>query len=279
MTSKFLRLVLVAAAASSLALPAFAQSAEWRVDGNHSSAHITVETQPRDTRDSVTLAAAAASGVLRIDAVNPANSALEIDLAPAGAQSGLSTGGPILATHLTFRSQKAALTPDGKLKLTGKLTVSHIIREIHGDANEAYSGPIETSRVIFQTTREESLVLGLPEASRDGRTNPSTEVSTSLRVSAEDFPELLNGNLAANWPAVAQDGNCDYSTSASEGYSGAVCTGSAVESRSIRRAPEFASESYSGDDAYSASPASIITVALHLRLQQQGVQVSARTGQ
>lgn len=277
MTNKFARLALIAAVASLLALPAYAQSAEWRVDSNHSSARITIETPPRDAGSSITLGAAAASGILRVDAGNPANSALEFDLYPAGASA--VPDDPILTTHLTFRSEKASLTPDRRLKLIGALTVSRVIREIHLEASEAYSGPVETDRVFFQSTRQESLVLPFPDVAAKGGSNPFLEVSTSLNIKAEDFPELVTGVLSANWPAIAQDPNCDFSASAGEGYSGAQCTGPAVESRSVNRTAAFASEGYAGGEPFAAQPVSVVTVALYLQLVPQGVQVSAKTGQ
>jgi len=279
MNPKFAKLAVASLLAALVAMPTYAQSAQWRVDSNHSSARIVVQTQPRDGGSSVTLGAAAARGTLRVDASNPANSVLEFDLYPAGSGSAAAPDDPILTTHLIFRSQNASLTPDGRLKLTGALTVSRVIREIHLEASEAYSGPVETDRVIFQSTRQESLPLPLPDVAANASSNPFLEVSTALNINAEDFPELVNGVLSANWPEVAQDRSCDFSASASEGYSGALCTGAAVESRSVNRTSAFASEGYAGGEPFAALPASVVTVALHLQFAPQTVQLSAKTGQ
>ena len=277
MTINLSRLFLGAVAASLLTLPAFAQSAEWRVDSNHSSARIAIKAQAPG-QSSITLGAAAASGILRVDSSNPANSTFELDLSPAGSASQVAPDDPVETTHLSFRSENASLTADGKLKLTGALTVSRVIRELHMDANEAYSGPVETDRVVFQTTREESLTLPVLPV-QAGRGRAFTEVSTSLNVSAEDFPELLNAVLSVNWPAQAQDRICDTSAYAAEDYAGTLCTGTAIKSRSVNRTAEAYSEAYAGGDSISAQPASLVTLALHLRLAPQGAQVSAKTGQ
>ena len=278
MTNTFARLALGAVAASLLALPAFSQSTEWRLDSDHSSARIAIKAQTPG-ESSLALGAAAAGGILRVDNSNPANSTFQFDLYPAVAPSGAVADDPAESTHLIFRSQKASLTADGKLKLTGTLTLSRVIRDVQLEGNEGYSGPVETGRVVYQTSREESLILPVPAAVRDGRGVAFTDVSTSLNISAEDFPELVNEVLSINWPALAQDRNCDSSASAGEDYSGAICTGTAVQSRSANRAAASFSEDYSGGESILAQPANVVTVALHFRLAQQREQVSSKTGQ
>lgn len=278
MTNKFARLALGAVAASLLALPAFAQSADWRVDTNHSSARIIIQAHSRG-ESSITLGASAASGSFRLDNSNPSNSSLQFDLYPAGAASQAAADDPVETAHLAFRSEKALLTPDGKLKLTGKLTVSNVVREVQLEGNEAYSGPVETGRVVYQATREASLILSIPALPRGGRVDGFADVSTSLNISAEDFPELVNEVLSTNWPAIAQEPNCTTSSSVGEDYSGTLCTGTEVQSRSANRTAASFSEDYSGGEPVFAQPANVVTIALHLRLAPQSLQVSAKTGQ
>ena len=275
MTTKLARLALSAVAASLLALPAFAQSADWRVDSNHSSARIAFKANPGDGARSITLGSATASGILRVDNNDPANSTLQFDLYPALVASESGTDDSAQATRLAFRSEKASLTPDGKLKLTGTLTVTRVIRELQLDGNEAYSGPVESGRIVFQTSREQSLILSIPRPARDGY----AQVSTVLNINDEDFPDLVNEVLTTTWPAKAQDASCESAASSSEDYSGSLCTGSAVESRSPNRVAASVSEDYSGGEPISAARPNVVTVALHLRLEQQAVQVSAKTGQ
>jgi len=278
MNSTFTRVALGAVAASLFALPVFAQSADWKVDSNHSSARISIQAQSRG-ESSITLGAAAASGLLRVDTSNPSNSSLQFELDPAGAGNEIVADDPVETTRLTFHSQKASLTADGKLKLTGTLTVSTVLREVQLDGNEAYSGPVETGRVVYQASREESLILAIPAGARNGRGGKFIEVSTALNVNAEDFPELVNEVLSTNWPSKAQDRNCESSASAGEDYSGTLCIGTAVESRSANRAAASFSEDYAGGEPILAQPANVVTVALHLRLAPQGVQLSTKTGQ
>jgi len=275
MKSNFSRLALSAVAASLIALPVFAQSTEWRADSNHSSARIAVKAQnPGET--SISLGSASAAGILRVDNRNPEDSTFQFDLYPAGAASAAASDDPSGSTHITFRSEKASLTSDGKLKFTGTLTVSSVVRDVQLEGNEAYSGPVETGRVVYQASREESLILAIP-ASSHGRA--FTDVSTSLKINAEDFPELVDELLAINWPSKAQSVSCEPSTSFGEDYSGTLCTGASVESRSVTRVATSISEDYSGGEPISAQPTNVVTFALHLRLAQQREQVSAKTGQ
>lgn len=278
MKNTFARLALSTLAASLLALPAFAQSAEWTVDSNHSSARIAIKAQTPG-ESSLALGAAAASGILRVDAANPSNSTLQFELYPASAGPEVATDDPLQTTHLIFNSTKASLTADGRLAVTGTLTISRVIRQVQLEGNEAYSGPVETDRVIFQSSREESLILPLPAALRNGQGGAFAEVSTSLKISAEDFPELVNELLSIDWPAKAQDQKCEASASSSEDYSGTACTGAAVQSRDVNRTAASFSEDYAGGEPISAQPANVVTVALHLRLAQQREQVSTKTGQ
>ena len=275
MTTKLARLALSAVAASLLALPAFAQSADWRVDSNHSSARIAFKANPGDGARSITLGSAAASGILRVDNNDPANSTFQFDLYPALVASESGTDDSAQATRLAFRSEKASLTPDGKLKLTGSLTVTRVIRDLQLDGNEAYSGPVESGRIVFQTSREQSLILSIPRPARDGY----AQVSTVLNINDEDFPDLVDEVLTTTWPAKAQDASCESAASSSEDYSGSLCTGSNVESRSVNRLAASAGEDYSGGEPISAARPNVVTVALQLRLEQQAVQVSAKTGQ
>jgi len=275
MTTKLARLALSAVAASLLALPAFAQSADWRVDSNHSSARIAFKANPGDGARSITLGSAAASGILRVDNNDPANSTFQFDLYPALVASESGTDDSAQATRLAFRSEKASLTPDGKLKLTGSLTVTRVIRDLQLDGNEAYSGPVESGRIVFQTSREQSLILSIPRPARDGY----AQVSTVLNINDEDFPDLVNEVLTTTWPAKAQDASCESAASSAEDYSGSLCTGSAVESRSPNRVAASVSEDYSGGEPISTGRPNVVTVALHLRLAQQVVQVSEKTGQ
>jgi len=241
MTGTFARLALSVAAASLLALPAFSQSNNWKLDRDRSSAQILFVADPH--------------------------------------RSGNSMAGDTQSARVRFRPESASLTGDGKLKLTGALTVTRVIRAVEMDANEAYSGPVELGRKTVEATREVSIILPGPATdSHDAQGGAFIDVTTELKINAAEFPELAEELMPSARPATAQDQNCGVPADASEAYAGTLCTGSGVDSRSITRTASSFGEDYPGAGADSVQLAKIVALALHLRLAQQGEQLSAKTG-
>jgi polyisoprenoid-binding protein YceI len=283
MTNRFAGLAL-AALTSMFALPAHAQSGNWKVDSDHSAARISVEDKTAaGSGITLLLGRAEVSGSLRLDNDNVSKSAVEFIIYPAGSGPAASQAGdpadPDAAqtTLLSFHSEQASWASDGRLKVTGLLTVTQIERQVELNANEAYSGPVYVDRVTSLATREESFILSIP--SPNTPKSKTTDVSTSLRINREDFPELVYAVLSTNWPATAQDKNCEAPLTFSEDYSGTLCTGSEVIVPSDTRTVVAASEDYPGSQANLAEPGNFVTVALQLHLAQQSTQLSAKTGQ
>jgi len=241
MTGTSARLALSVAAASLLALPAFSQSNNWKLDGERSSAQILFVADPHG--------------------------------------SGNSMAGDTQSARVRFRPESVALMADGKLKLTGALTVTRVISAVEMDANEAYSGPVALGRKSVEATRQVSIILPGPAAdSHDAQRAAFIDVTTELKVNAAEFPELAEEFMSSERPAAAQDQNCAAPADASEAYAGTLCTGSASESRPITRIAGSFGEDYPGAVTESAQPANVVTLALHLRLAQQDEQLSAQTG-
>ncbi len=287
MMPKFSRLVLSALAASLLALPAFAQSTDWKVDGNQSSAQIAIATRPHGSGNTVTLGAADASGALHLDNADLSKSAFQFELRPSSrvsAAAGSNAEDPAPAdaqsSLIRFHSESATLTSDGQLKVTGTLTVTRVVRIVDLTANEGYSGPVEIGSRVVESSREESFILPISAADLPNpQGKPFLDLSSALKINAEDFPELYDELLSTNWPAKAEGLNCEAAPSSSEDYAGALCTGTDVQSRSIVRTATSFGEDYPGDSANSVQPANVVTLALHLHLAPQGTQLSAKNGQ
>lgn len=53
--------------------------------------------------------------------------------------------------------------------------------------------------------------------------------SASSTMNGEDFPELLKAVSSTNWPTFVADEKCAMPSHAGEGFSGPVCTGTAIE--------------------------------------------------
>jgi len=266
--------------AGAFSLPAFAQSADWTVDSTHSAARISVDEKAPAGGINLLLCGAGVSGSLHLDNADVSKSTVQFTIYPAGqspAEQSSENAAP--STLLSFRSENAAWTSDGKLKVTGILTITHVEREATLEANDAYSGPVYTDRVVLKAAREESFVFAIPSPpSGDANASDAAGVFTSLQINREDLPELVSAVLATNWPAAAQEATCEAPPTASDGYSGTQCTGSQVIVPSKTRAAAYAADDYPGGGANSAEPGSIVTVALHLRLAQQSAPLSAKTG-
>jgi polyisoprenoid-binding protein YceI len=282
MTNKLAGLALAAVLVGAAALPAFAQSGSWTVDSGHSDARLAVEGIINGTTQSISLGGAGVNGTLRLDRSDLTKSTLQFNVYPEVSAPNSETPDAANSpyTLLSFRSESASPTADGQLKVTGRLTVTRVIREAVLDANEAYSGPVYVSRVVTQATREESFVLTIPASDPDeASANAEIEVSTLVKINREDFPELVNAVLSTAWPIKAHDKTCEQSPNASEDYAGTLCTGSVVTLPSDTRTATSISEDYPGDGADSAEAGNLLTVALHLQLAPEGAQLSSKIGQ
>jgi hypothetical protein len=258
-----------------LAAPAFAQTKEWKVDSRHSYGEITTEASLNESRQPVTLGAIRVAGTLRFDPKEIARSSFEFSLDPQenGDHSESSS-------VLRFRSNAAELTADGKLRVTGALTVSEVQLEVQYDGNEGYSGPQFTDRIVKETTREQSFLIAIPAGeSRDVQKQAAINVSAQAQISSEDFPELVNAVLHTNWPALSSDKTSAAAVDASEGYAGVDRTGTVIGERSITRTASSFSEDYPGEGANLQATGNAVTVALHLRLTPQGAAPAATVGQ
>jgi len=212
MTGTLARLAL-SVAASPLALPAFSQSNNWKLDGHRSSAQILFVAEQHGSSNSQ-------------------------------------------SASIRFRPESASMTPDGKLKLTGALTVTRVIRTLEMDANEAYSGPVELGRKAVDVTREVSVILPSPAAeSYDSQGRAFFDMTSMMKVNAAEFPELAEEFIRSKQAAAAQDQNCEALAAPSEGYAGTLCTGSGSESRPITRIASSFGEDYPGAVTILAQPA------------------------
>ena len=267
MFSKIAGLGMAAALAVLISAPAFAGPKSWKVDSGHSYGEITTHAQVNESQESVTIGATRVIGTLHFDPEQVAKSSFRFDLDPAG--SAPEAGA---YTAIRFRSQFAELTSDGQLRVTGPLTVTEVLLDEQLEGNEAYSGPQFTNRIVKETTRQQSFLLAIPSEG-------SPDASAEARINTEDFPELVNALLQTNWPAISDDKYCPPPESASEGYAGVTCTGSAVGPRSITRTASSFGEDYPGEGSGVAQASNFVTVTLHLRLTQQDSTVASSVGQ
>jgi hypothetical protein len=276
MFSKTAALGLAAALALLTSAPAFAGTQDWKVDSSHSYGEVATQAKVNDSGQSVTLGAAKVTGTLRLDPRKISNSSFEFDADPSGSSPELGN-----YTVLRFRSHSAQLTSDGKLRVTGPLTVTQIELDPQiAGSNESYSAPQFVGRKVKETTKEQSFLLTLPAGDLVNAQGQATaDASAEAKISAEDFPELVAAVLSTNWPAISNVESCTAAGNAgAEDYSGYTCAGSSVGQRSITRTVRSIGEDYPGEDVV-VQAGNMVTLALHLRLTQQNADLSANSGQ
>src|SRR5579863_5331798 len=136
------RAFLIAAIALAIAVPAFALSATWQLDPNHSNAQFTVRhlgisnVQGEFTK---------VTGTVQLDeedftksAVNATVDVNSVDTRVADRDKDLRSPNFFdVATYptMTFQSKKIARSDDGKLKMTGDLTIHGVTHEVTFDVD------------------------------------------------------------------------------------------------------------------------------------------------
>jgi polyisoprenoid-binding protein YceI len=226
---------------------AFADGETWSLDSTTSSARF-FHGSTADA-DSVNRGVARVSGRVKLDANDLGKSDFDFSIYPANEQWGqaLSPEGalpagfvPDTTDHalLTFHSKRVRRMGDGKLEVTGDLTVTRVERSVTLTPSEGFAGPVYGDPVIHRETREiEFLFPSLSAAvSSDLLTSVALQkngkeffdLAGTARLGDEDFVELLSATQDSNWPSVVQNERCDMPSGVGEDYHGATCTGTVI---------------------------------------------------
>ena len=239
----------------------------WILDSSRSNARLYRGF--RANSESVNTGVARVTGKVKLDANDLDTSFFDLSVYPADENWGhvLSPEGALPAgyvpdatdqTLLTFKSTRILRTEDGKLEVTGDLTLTRVERTAIATPTEAYAGPVYGDPVIHNATREITFLF--PSVSTAHLPKPLTpavqqakgvlEIVGAARVAREEFPELLSAIQDTNWPSVVQNEHCQAAyEGGGEGYSGSVCTGTliaATQADNCENAYEGGGEGYSG---------------------------------
>jgi polyisoprenoid-binding protein YceI len=274
---------------------ALADSDSWTLDSDRSSVRFFQGS--RTDPDSVNTGVARVTGNVSIKPDDLNNSVVDLSIYPSDenwehalhGESVLPAGFVPDATEhtlLTFKSKEIVRATDGKLQITGDLTLTRVERSITLTPNEAYAGPVYGDPVIHSETREITFLFpGLSAEPSGGLLPTAQEQQSELEVSGaglvvhEDFPELLTAIRGTNWPSVVNNETCAMpSTVGGEDYSGAQCTGTVIATTSHDncRMPVSVGEDYSG--AVCVPPSGDqTTIAVDLKLLQSSSEPSAET--
>jgi hypothetical protein len=173
------------------------------------------------------------------------------------------------SASMSFSSRRSAMTADGKLIITGDLSVTRVERSVTADPNEAYAGPQYGDPVAHTDSRQIAVVFSDPrQVASEADTMRFSGTSTVVR---EDFPQLLDAITTDAWPSqLINDEKCTSPSTIGEDYHGAECTGAVIASVQNAVAPTGAS---SGEGFYGFVPVVTpnrdkATIALDLTLRQ-----------
>src|SRR5580700_1659261 len=139
-----------------------AQNVKWQIDAGHSTASIFL-AQSGDTDPGLNIGVAMAAGTMEFDSSDPSKLSLQLNVIPADQDKALlNPDGTLRAgayaavsryTVMSFQSKSAVRDQDGKLQLTGDMTITYVEREVPSDWNIGYSGPTAITPVSKSAPR------------------------------------------------------------------------------------------------------------------------------
>src|SRR5271166_3292014 len=136
------RLLLVITAAIALCASAFAQAKTWQIDPNHSAAQFSVRHMGIST---VRGAFTKVSGTVTYDPADPSKTTLEATIDASSVDTRVERRDNDLRSPnffdvakyptLTFKSKRVDAAGEGKLKITGDLTIHGVTKEVTLDVD------------------------------------------------------------------------------------------------------------------------------------------------
>jgi len=188
----------------------------WQVDPQHSVARLSLGSGS----NALEIGLARVSGDVVFESSDPADPSFYLSIKP-------DNGPQVDSAEMSFTSRRSTITSDGKLVVTGDLSITRIERSVTIEPNEAYHGPEYGEPVARTATQEVRLVVsapGLPASRTD-----SVQISGATSLSREAFPQLLDALTQSDWPnKLVNDEKCDTPSTVGEDYSGAACSGTVI---------------------------------------------------
>ena len=171
---------------------------------------------------------------------------------------------------MTFRSSQVTQNRDGKLAVTGQLSVTHVQREGNVAWSNAYSGPDYSDPVSQTTTHQVTFVFEAPNQTTAPMHNRGPDERSALAtVNLANFPGLRRAWLDSVWPLVVENEHCEMPWPKADfrDYSGAKCTGTPILPTPLSQPPQRFGTDYPGPDEVTAPANNEATILLHLRLE------------
>jgi hypothetical protein len=239
----------------SFSSPAHAQET-WRLDPQLSIARLSLGSGSNALETGL----ARVSGDVVFDSNDLTDPSVNLKITPAN-EAGADYA------KMSFTSKRSVMTRDGKMIVTGDLSVTRIERSVTADPNEAYAGPKYGEPTAHTDTHQIALVFADPHqlATHDG----TMRLSGTTSAIREDFPLLLDAVTLDDWPSVlVNDKKCEVPSTVSEDYSGAKCTGTEVAAVSNTQVQTGVGEAYHGFQPTVTPDRNHATITLNLTLTQ-----------
>src|SRR5271167_4856413 len=232
--------------ASLTALPVLAQEGKWAVDAEHSTASIFLG----NNSDLQSVGIARVGGNAELNSAEP-KSALDLSAKLPQGQA------------MRFKSKRIDLRADGKLQITGEMTLARTEYDATYNPGEDYYGPVYGEPVVRTVTREVTFVVPPADNARG-----KAEITAEATLGVENFPELFAVVREAAWQPVVQDEACEI-PQAGEDYRGANCTGTLIAP--VYRVSETRiGEDYRGDESPAPS-GNLMKLVLRLQLSRENL--------
>jgi len=258
---------------------AWAQQGTSRIDSRYSTASLNLVSSSSGVSWNVGIAKVSGTATLNDD---PDKDVFNLDIYPAGQGSRLLRQGGGFRYNsfadltryavMSFHSSSVARNREGKLAVTGELSVTQVHREAYLVWSNAYTGPDYSEPVAETTTRPVTFVFEAEQQTTATVHNQgSGEMSALATIDLRNFSALRTAWLDSVWPIVVEDEHCVMpeakGSSSMRDYTGAICTGTPVEVTPLYQPPETVGEDYPRQGEVTAPANDEATILVHLRLE------------
>jgi polyisoprenoid-binding protein YceI len=283
MTMKRFTFGLPVALIAMLASPAAAQSERTRVDPGHSTASIFL-LREGTTSPPLIVGIAETSGIAKWDLNDVSKSVFDLYIFPADEDPRLLNDDGSLRqdaivnlsryTLMAFHSKSSRLDQDGKLIVTGDLSITHVERETFANWSVAYSGSQSAAPLIHNVTHEARLIVEIvPAAAKADGPGAKPDLRASIIIRNEDFKGLKDALQSAVWPILVQDRRCVMPSIAASGdlraYQGAICSGTPILTDPAGQVPAWSAAGYSGSIDRDPPNGDRAKILFNLRLSEE----------
>lgn len=259
-----------------------AQNVKWQIDAGHSSASIFL-AQSGDPDPGLNIAVAMSAGTMNLDSADPSKLSLQLNIIPANQNEALlnpnstiRAGAYAALSHYTimsFQSKPAVRDQNGKLQLTGDLTVTYVEREAPAEWNVGYTGPAVIIPVSKRATHNVTFTLDKSDSDiAYGKKVGWMDITGLGKIPLADLPTLRDWLASSMWPMLVEDHSCyipNYSISMRE-YHGAICTGDLVETKPPKQVPygSVSGLDYSGPRYEAPQKIDEVRILLDLKMRE-----------